>query len=259
MGRIYPDNYHAFNFSAERFGIVHRIRRRLESYRLLKWCRGISEDARLLDVGCGDGFHLKLLRDFGPSRWRLVGIDMDERAVRQAASEGIDVSRGSVEKFPQGPLFEMAFLIMTIEHLAAPVETLRAIRDHLKPGGKLIIVTDNANSPDFHLFKGRHWGGYHFPRHLHLFNRETLEKTAGAAGFDFVSITTGLSPVNWVYSIRNLLSDWHCPSWVVNRFSLSAPLALTFFTLLDAPFSMIGKGAVLHGVFVKPTSEEEQT
>ena len=53
--RIYPASYHAFDFSEERFGLVYQVRRRLEARRLLSWCRGLPEDARILDVGCGDG------------------------------------------------------------------------------------------------------------------------------------------------------------------------------------------------------------
>ena len=33
--RIYPPSYHAFDFSAERFGLVYQVRRRLEARRLL--------------------------------------------------------------------------------------------------------------------------------------------------------------------------------------------------------------------------------
>ncbi len=72
--RIYPDHYHAFNFSEDGFGIIHRARRRLEARRLLHWCRGLPADARILDVGCGDGFHLELLREFGPPSWDLQGV-----------------------------------------------------------------------------------------------------------------------------------------------------------------------------------------
>ena len=35
---IYPANYHAFDFSEEDFGIVYKIRSRLEAKRVLSWC-----------------------------------------------------------------------------------------------------------------------------------------------------------------------------------------------------------------------------
>ena len=63
--RIYPDSYHAFQFRPAEYGLVYRVRRRLEARRLLYWCRGLPEDGRILDIGCGDGLHLGLLREFG--------------------------------------------------------------------------------------------------------------------------------------------------------------------------------------------------
>jgi hypothetical protein len=62
---IYPGNYHAIDFSEDEFGVVYKIRSWLEARRLLNCCNDLPEDAKILDVGCGDGFHLKLLRQYG--------------------------------------------------------------------------------------------------------------------------------------------------------------------------------------------------
>src|SRR5215472_13427573 len=35
LARIYPPHYHAFDFSAERYGFVYRVRRRLEARRAM--------------------------------------------------------------------------------------------------------------------------------------------------------------------------------------------------------------------------------
>ncbi|MGI8495940.1 MAG: class I SAM-dependent methyltransferase, partial [Pyrinomonadaceae bacterium] len=90
---IYPANYHAFDFSQENFGIVHKIRSRLEANRVLSWCKNLPSDARILDVGCGDGFHLELLQKYGEKNWQLEGIDIDERAVEMAKKRDLNVSR----------------------------------------------------------------------------------------------------------------------------------------------------------------------
>ena len=63
--RIYPPEYHAFNFSAAKFGLAYWIRVRLERHRLMRWCRDLREDARIIDVGCGDGFHFGHLSSGG--------------------------------------------------------------------------------------------------------------------------------------------------------------------------------------------------
>ncbi len=256
--RIYPDHYHAFQFRAARFGFVYRVRRRLEARRLLRWCRGLPADARILDVGCGDGFHLGLLREFGKPTWRLEGVDADPRAVEPARAGGLTVHLGAVEALPL-PVgsYHLVLLVMTVEHLPDPLGTLRAVGELLAPGGRVVVVTDNVGSPDFALFGGRHWGGYHFPRHTYLFDRTTLARLGETAGLAVERVTTAVSPVNWVYSLRNWLDDWGGPRWLVNRLSLRSALALGAFTLFDLPLAALGRGAILHGLFRKPTGEGE--
>ena len=253
FGRIYPDDYHAFEFSAERFGFVYKVRRRLEARRLLKVARKAPRNARIVDVGCGDGFHLALLRDFGRRGWDLQGVDPDPRAVERARDQGIEVQEGTIQTADLEPgSVDLALLIQTIEHVADPAAVLTAVRQVLRPGGRLLVVTDNTGSLDFSLFKRRHWGGYHFPRHWNLFNAHSLGLLAGNTGFEVEELTTMTSPVNWVYSIRNLLDDWGAPKRVVDQFSLEAAPALGVFTAFDALNRAAGRGALLRAVLRRP-------
>lgn len=251
--RIYPTSYHAFNFSEKEYGIVHKIRSRLEAQRLLRSFKGLAEDARILDVGCGDGFHLKLLRQYGKKSWVLEGIDMDERAVSKAKSSGLVVYTGSVESIdlPENS-YDWAFIIQTIEHVENPHKVLHGIKRLLKPGGKLLVVTDNTDSLDFNLFKRRYWGGYHFPRHWNLFNKNSLAKLATKTDFDIEVLETQVSPVNWAYSIHNWLVDNKAPYWLINRFTLKSTISLSAFTMLDIILQKFGKGALLRAVLKKP-------
>ena len=251
--RIYPDDYHAFQFRPAEFGLVYRVRRRLEARRLLRWCRGLPDDARVLDVGCGDGFHLGILRDYGRPGWRLEGVDADVRAVAPAQAAGLTVHLGGVETvaLPEAS-YHLVLMVMTVEHLPDPAATVRRVARLLAPGGRLVVVTDNTGSPDFALFGGRHWGGYHFPRHTYLFDKPTLAKLGVAAGLEVERVGTAGSPVNWVYSVRNWLDDWGGPRRLVSRLSLHSVIALGVFTLLDMPLAALGRGAILQGQFRKP-------
>lgn len=256
MGRIYPDDYHAFEFKPEQFGLVYRVRRRLEARRLLRWCRDLPRNAQILDVGCGDGFHLSLLRDFGLSTWKFEGIDLDPRAVTAAQKRGLNVRQGHVEELDsRANSYHLVLMIMTVEHLNDPRQTLEAVAKLLVPGGRLVIVTDNAQSLDTKIIGGRHWGGYHFPRHTYLFSKQTLAQIGQSVGLQSEHVATAVSPVNWVYSVRNLLVDWGASGWLVRRFSLKSPLSLGLFTLIDMPLSWLGRGAILHGQFRKSTDE----
>lgn len=253
FARIYPSNYHAFEFSPAQFGLVYQVRRRLEARRLLAWCHGLSENARILDIGCGDGFHLEVLRDFGLPNWCLEGVDFDARAAALAQRKGLTVHQGLLADLalPE-QAYDLAFLIQTVEHLADPPGLLRQARALLRPGGRLVIVTDNTDSWDNKLFGRRYWGGYHFPRHWNLFNRKAMRLLANRAGLEVVSLTTAVSPVNWVYSVRNALVGKRAPSWLTERFSLKSTVSLSAFTVLDTVLQAAGRGALLNAVLQRP-------
>lgn len=251
--KIYPSNYHAFDFSKKKFGFVYKVRSRLEARRSLSRCRNLPDNARILDVGCGDGFHLSLLREYGKKNWTLEGIDLDRRAIKAATQSGLKVHLGSVEEIDlPNENYDLIFMIQTIEHVEKPDAVLRAIHKLLRKGGRLVIVTDNTDSIDFKFFRRHHWGGYHFPRHWNLFNRHSLTKLAENKGFEIEDFTTIVSPVNWVYSIHNWLVDHKKPKWLINRFTLKSSLSLFVFTALDFLLQKIGKGALLQATLRKP-------
>jgi 2-polyprenyl-3-methyl-5-hydroxy-6-metoxy-1,4-benzoquinol methylase len=251
--KIYPKNYHAFDFSAKDFGIVYKIRSWLEAKRLLTWCDGLPENAKILDVGCGDGFHLNLLRQYGKSSWTPEGIDMDKRAVEMAQKSGLIVHHGSVETIDlPSNTYDLAFTVQTIEHVEKPDELLYGIHKLLKPGGRLVIVTDNTDSLDFKFYKRSYWGGYHFPRHWNLFNKNSLSKLAAKTGFEVNSLNTQVSPVNWVYTIHNWLVSKRAPKWMINRFTLKSTVSLSTFTVLDIVLQKFQNGALLRAILKKP-------
>ncbi|MET0752464.1 MAG: class I SAM-dependent methyltransferase [Pyrinomonadaceae bacterium] len=254
---IYPPTYHAFDFSEEDFGFVHKIRSRLEAKRLLQLCKDLPEDARILDVGCGDGFHLNLLKKYGGKNWTLEGVDVDKRAAAMAEKSGLKVYTGNIEELdlPKNS-YDLAFMIQTIEHVEKPEKVLSAAREVLKPGGRLVVVTDNTDSFDFALFKGGYWGGYHFPRHWNLFNRKSLTGLAEKTNFEVAKLATIVSPVNWVYSIHNSLVDWRAPQFLINRFTLKSFVSLSVFTSLDIVLQKFGKGALLQAILKKGLTTE---
>ena len=256
LSRVYPPSYHAFDFSPHRYGLAYAVRRRLEARRLLAVCGGLPPDARILDVGCGDGFHLKLLREFGPASWTLEGIDTSARAVEAARAAGLSVRLGPVQEVADEPVrYDLALLIATIEHVGDPVQVLSSVRRLLRPGGRVVVATDNASSLSFRLFERRHWGGYHFPRHWYLFSPTTIARLARCAGLEVERLGTMVSPVNWTYSIRNALVDWNAPRWLVERFSLSSPVSLGVFTILDMIQHLRGRGELLEVVLRRPVDD----
>jgi SAM-dependent methyltransferase len=105
-----------------------------------------------LDLGCGTGTLLLALR-VGHPRWRLVGLDASAAMLGMAApkpeSETVLWTRARLP----GPLpFKTRFDVVgafydTLNHLAdeaALGESLRAVAELLRPGGRLVFDLNNA-------------------------------------------------------------------------------------------------------------------
>lgn len=143
-------------------------------------CLGPADGKRLLDLGCGDGSFLAMMRDAG---WHVTGIDPDAKAARMAQERfGLSVIVGSLHDagFPNQS-FDAVTLSHVIEHVHDPVALLSECRRILKPGGRAVIVTPNIRSLGHGKFRS-FWRGLEPPRHFHLFSLETLQTCCNEVG-----------------------------------------------------------------------------
>lgn len=238
MARIYPANYYAYREEEAERPFVKFFRDRIERSKLLRTQRLIgSGPASLLDVGCGDGRLLEIVRRFGPPDWRLAGIEIGEGAARRAAARGFEVRCGDFETLSlQGweARFDCAMLHHVIEHTRRPREALARLRALLRPGGLVSVETPEVRGWDFELFRERYWGGYHIPRHFYLFDKQTLPRLLGEEGFEIVSVRSIPSPAFWVFSVHNWLADRPWGRRLARFCQPQNALAVGLATLVDA-------------------------
>ncbi|MBN1595498.1 class I SAM-dependent methyltransferase [candidate division FCPU426 bacterium] len=98
--------------------------------------------ARVLDAGCGSGYVSNGLA----SRLELVGVDIEEEAVAfcRQHRQGTFI-RADLQKLPFDPdTFDLILFTNTIEHLYDPHPVLAELARILKPGGKLLVSTENC-------------------------------------------------------------------------------------------------------------------
>jgi SAM-dependent methyltransferase len=156
------------------------IRERLQVYLPELDASPVSVQAPLLDLGCGRGDWLALLRDAGyPAR----GVDTNPAALAQARQQGLEVEQADVidclNAQPLGSLGAVSALHL-VEHL--PFEHLLRLLDAawraLVPDGLLIIETPNPENLSV--------GACHFhtdPTHHHPLVPAVLEFTVAHRGF----------------------------------------------------------------------------
>jgi 2-polyprenyl-3-methyl-5-hydroxy-6-metoxy-1,4-benzoquinol methylase len=146
------------------------------------------ENGRALDIGCGQGAFLNLLKING---WSVAGVDLSEAAAETAKRNfDIDVFVGDLEDAAFTPQsFDYIRMNHSIEHLPDPVRTLRAAALLLKPDGKMYIETPNSEA--YGLKKmGEFWMPLETPRHLFLFCPGTLKTVLQMVGLRAEKITT---------------------------------------------------------------------
>lgn len=150
----------------------------------------------LLDVGFGDG---KFLNDAESIGWKTLGIDIDNKVISNALEIGLNVKQANIEDLGKDEIFNYITLSHVIEHLHDPITTIRSLHDLLDSGGKLWIQTPNINAYS-HSETKINWRGIEAPRHLVLFNHQSLKKLLLECGFEKVSIYHGnnLSTYEWM-------------------------------------------------------------
>lgn len=161
---------------------IGRDRARLQ----LMWLHDQSP-GRLLDVGCGDGRRLALLRTRG---WQVEGQEVDPEAAARARASGSMVHIGPLESLAlPDQQFDAITLNHVVEHLPDPASTLRECCRLLRQEGQLVVITPNARSLGHEVF-GPAWRGLEPPRHLQVFTPRALARVARDAGFTQVDVET---------------------------------------------------------------------
>jgi 2-polyprenyl-3-methyl-5-hydroxy-6-metoxy-1,4-benzoquinol methylase len=238
MSTIYPSNYYAYNEEAGEHFFIKYFRDRVERVKVRRYESLVErDDAALLDIGCGDGRLLEVIRRFAPTAWQLAGIEIGEGAARRAAAKAFEVRTGDFESLDISgweERFDLALMHHVIEHVRDPRAVLRKVSALMAEGGVFSVETPDLRGWDFDLFRERYWGGYHIPRHFYLFNADTLTKLLREEGFEILSVRSIPSPAFWIFSLHNYLVD---RPWGGRLASYCHPqniLAVSVATALDA-------------------------
>jgi 2-polyprenyl-3-methyl-5-hydroxy-6-metoxy-1,4-benzoquinol methylase len=133
-----------FTFELQMRGLRDSVRARQSGY-----VSALLPHAPVLDVGCGRGELLALLRDAGVE---ARGVDADADMVACAAADGLEVEHADavehLERLEPATLGAI-FSAQLVEHLPPPtlVRFLELARTRLRPDGRLVLETINPVSP----------------------------------------------------------------------------------------------------------------
>ena len=110
---------------------------------VLKWIGELGfHQPRILDLGCATGWLSDQLAEFG----EVVGSDIADASINQARQRYPHI-RFECEDFSNSKRgngeFDIVVSLETLSHVADQAAFIKRIRDVLKPGGYLILTTQN--------------------------------------------------------------------------------------------------------------------
>ena len=184
---------------------------RWSEYKLVPLLTGLPKTAPILDIGCGAGQMLQLLKDQGFTN--VSGIDVSAEQVRLATDRGLNASVGDVlQSLRDAPsAFDAITALDFVEHFdkSEQIPMFEVIHSALKPGGRLILETPNGDG----LFaKQVIYGDL---THLTIFSEGSLSQLLRLMGFEKIDFyETGPAPKDLKGRVRGTL--WRLIRLVAN-------------------------------------------
>lgn len=114
-----------------------------------------AEGLRLLDIGCGTGYHMARYRKRG---FEVSGVDGSEEMLKRARefNPGIEFQHADVDALPyETGSFDFVMCIEVLRYLPDPAASIREMARVLKPGGVALVTANPALSLNAYWFVNR--------------------------------------------------------------------------------------------------------
>lgn len=188
----------------------------------------VSPGQVMLDVGCGIGLSLLEAQALGAHAY---GIEADPNVRVIADDLKLRIHVGSLHDQPFPDVsFDLIVLNQVIEHIPDPGKALAALKERLKPMGRIVLVFPNRDS-FWRRISGEKWINWHVPYHLHHFSAKGFRALAQRHGYRIIRQKT-ITPNIWTILQLRALRQSPMPGlpsamWEVKPAAEVTPSALT--------------------------------
>lgn len=171
----------------------------------------LNSSSLLLDVGCGQPSFLKLSKE--KSNCQTLGIDFSNEgwSNQNHKYQNIELQVGEVQDLSKKLRPDVITMWHYLEHDYSPIENLSYLKSISKSSTKLIIEVPNFDSSSRKKF-GKHWAGWHTPRHTSLFSPNNLKMMLNKSGwklersFDYGTMDPYL--IEWMSRMEEKEIEW---------------------------------------------------
>ncbi len=151
---------------------------RLTTEKFIDYFKGLDVNLSVLDVGCGDGFWMEVLRNLGFRD--LLGLDPSYSLLIRAKGKGLRVVQSSASCMSFRRKFDVVIMCDVLEHLSDVSEALSEVWNVLKANGILYLMVPVYNSLSskfqrlFHRKSKIQQAQDHDETHLQAFSKRDL-------------------------------------------------------------------------------------
>ena len=240
LDKIYPVDYSGWN---KRTKFMFRMRSRNFQSKFLN--TRPPQNASVLDFGCGNGEFLGSIQTLTS---KSIGFDFSiEQVPKYLMSDSKVKFVTDFDSLLESAPYDRIFLLQSIEHLPDPLGTMIYLRSLLSDGGQIIIETPSRTGWDSKIQPHRFWGGWHAPRHFHIWSRKSLEELSIKIDLKVKSVTFLPSPYQWAETLRPRAHKFFRP-----LITSESTIFVGIFYLLDLiQISLTRKSSNLRMILVK--------
>jgi SAM-dependent methyltransferase len=182
-----PEVYELENRGIDRAGLIEDAMQRIRPV----------DGADLLDVGCGNGFHLPRFADLGART--VIGVEphpplVEEAERRVAGRPGVEVRAGSAQQLPlEEDSVDIAHARWAYFFGAGSEPGLAELARVLRPGGTAFVIDNDATRSTF---------GRWFRRAYPTYDARAVERFWQRQGFEREALT-----IAWEFDSREVFED----------------------------------------------------
>lgn len=188
----------------------------------------LDKNKTLLEIGCGDGKFLKMVRD---DVSLAEGIELSPPQVEKLRAEGFTCHDVMINEMEASRQYDVVCMFAVLEHVPNVRDFLTSLKDYLHKDSQIFFEVPNLNDPlvsgvDIEEFRNF----YYRPIHLYYFTPKSLEKLLNQAGFECTIHTSQQASItnhfHWMHNRTgqpnaNYMTSVHPPVNVLEKLPMA--------------------------------------